>query len=77
VALRLGAVACTGIYRYAVLACGMSDAHQARRSVLQALFKTANVLPMASTTAAASTINKSFMARLQRGVPDYSMIPEL
>jgi hypothetical protein len=38
---------------------------------LQALFITAKVLPIASTTAAASTINKGFIARFHRGIPDY------
>lgn len=49
----------------------MWDAHQECRAVLQALFIAAKVLPMASTTAAASTIKNSFMARFHCGIPDY------
>jgi len=38
---------------------------------LQALFIIAKVLPIASTTTAASTINKGFIARFHRGIPDH------
>jgi hypothetical protein len=55
----------------------MCDAHQAWRALLQALFITANVLPIASTTAAVSTINKGFIARFHCGIPDYPMLPGL